>query len=407
MSAGKSPRYPFSPEILDEMPEELAGLFREMETDILVEICSRLKLKDQLNEVAVNDIRALRSHGIELDEIKKAISTTAEVSGEKLDEILDDVVQRNHEYYTELITLADVTAPESLVDAEDIAAIKKQCQREFGNITGSMGFLVDNGRTMLKPAKAYQWALDRAVLKMESGTASYQTAIESAVKELAGSGIKSVSYENDKKRVTQVDVAARRAVLTGVNQLNQKYREAGLEQLETDLVEVTAHAGARDVDSVNGWENHKAWQGKVYRVREYARKFPNASRKNYPIFEEVCGYGDVTGIGGANCRHSSYAFVEGVSERTYTDEQLEHIDDGLGCTFEGKIYSAYEATQMRATLERTIRASKRKSAAFEAAGTEEKALAENIRLRRLNEKYSAFCKEANLRRRVDRLAVHY
>ena len=72
-----------------------------------------------------------------------------------------------------------------------------------------------------------------------------------------------VAYEIG--HIDQLDVAVRRAVMTGVNQLNQKYREQSMDYLETDLVETTAHLGARNIDGPNGWENHAKWQGKVYR----------------------------------------------------------------------------------------------------------------------------------------------
>ena len=65
--------YPFSPALLDALPEELAELYRGLEDTLLMEICSRLKLRDELNEVTVQDIKALRAHGIDLKEIKKAI----------------------------------------------------------------------------------------------------------------------------------------------------------------------------------------------------------------------------------------------------------------------------------------------------------------------------------------------
>ena len=69
--------FPFSPELLDALPEELAELYRALEDTLLDEICSRLKLADQFNEVTVQDIRALRSHGIDLKDIEKAIRKTS------------------------------------------------------------------------------------------------------------------------------------------------------------------------------------------------------------------------------------------------------------------------------------------------------------------------------------------
>ena len=113
------------------------------------------------------------------------------------------------------------------------------------------------------------------------------------------------------------------------------------------------------------------------------------------------------GLEGANCRHKRHSWVEGVSERTYTDEQLAHIDDGLGCTFDGKTYTAYEATQMQRRIERTVRKLKRKKAAYKAAGLREDEQAVNIRLRRLNAKYKAFSAAAGLPEQRERMKVLY
>lgn len=259
------PRYPFSPQLLDALPEELAELFRGLELKLLEEICSRLKIAGELNEVTVDDIKALRSHGIDLEDIKRAISQATNTGADKLDKLLDEVVARNQDYYAGAADLARVTAPETLVSHEDIYAIYEQTRGAYRNITRSMGFLVQQGRhrVLLPPGRAYHWALDSAELQIQSGAISYNQAIATAVRQLADSGLKTVDYESGHR--DSVDVAVRRAIMTGVNQLNQKYREQSMDYLETDLVEVTAHSGARDVDGPNGWENHKRWQGGVYR----------------------------------------------------------------------------------------------------------------------------------------------
>lgn len=397
--------YPFTPELLDALPEELAELFRSLEDTLLTEICSRLKLRDELNEVTVQDIRALRSHGIDPTEITKAISKTTGISKQKLNKLLDDVVERNQTYYTEVIDLAHVTQPETLVDAATIAAIKAQTLDTLHNLTASMGFLVDAGQTMLPPAKAYQWALDNAVMQIESGAINYNQAIANAVRQLAESGIKVVDYESGAR--SNIDTAVRRAVMTGVNQLNREYSRQSMDFLETDLVLVSAHAGARDFDGPKGFENHKKFQGKIYRWAEFTKKYPNASKKEYPDFEKSCGIGDVQGILGANCRHTWSPFVEDVMEPTYTAEQLAHIDDGLGCTFDGKTYTAYEATQMQRKIERTIRKLKRKKAGYNAAGLANDEQAVSIRIQRQRRQYKAFSKAAGLPEQRERMKVLY
>lgn len=388
--------FPFSPELLDALPEELAELYRALEDTLLDEICSRLKLADQFNEVTVQDIRALRSHGIDLKDIEKAIRKTSGISEKKLQELLDDVVERNQKYYTDLIDLTHITQPETLVSIEDTWAIYEQTKQTMRNLTRSMGFLVDAGRTMLPPAKAYQWCCDSAVMQIQSGAISYNQAIKSAVQQLAQSGLKVVGYESGVHR--QIDSAVRTAVMTGVNQICAKYTEQSAEWLETPYFEVSAHAGARDKPGRSPWSSHKDWQGKVYSIR---------AGDIYPNIYEVCGLGAVDGLEGANCRHRRNVWVDGVSERTYTDEQLEHIDDGLGCTFEGKTYTAYEATQMQRRVERTIRKLKREKAAYRTAGLTEDAMALNTRLRRLSTKYKAFSEAAGLPEQRERMKMLY
>ena len=387
-------KYPFQPEILDALPEELAKIYRALENTLLDEICSRLVFADQLNEVTVQDIQALRSHGIDLKSIEEAISKTAGISKQKLNSLLNDVVERNQKYYTEVIDLAHVTQPETLVDAATVDAIKRQTHDTFRNLTASMGFLV--GNTMLKPARAYQWALDNAEMQIQSSAISYNQAIKTAVKQLADSGLKVVDYESGHR--DQIDVAARRAVMTGVSQICAKYTEQSAEYLETPYFEVSAHAGARDKPGPSPWSSHKDWQGNVYSIR---------ANDIYPNIYEVCGLGAVDGLEGANCRHRRNVWVEGVSERTYTGEQLEHIDDDLGCEFDGKKYTAYEATQMQRRVERQIIKQKRIATAYKASEQKDEYYAAKAKLVRLNAKYKAFSAAAGLPLQWERTKVMY
>lgn len=397
-------RYPFTPEVLDALPEELAELFRGLEDTLLTEICDRLNLADKLNEVTIQDIKSLRAMGIPLEEIEKAILDTAEISEEKLDALFDDVVRRNQEYYTDLIDKAKVTQPDAIVSEEDIESLRRQTKAEFSNITQSMGFLVRSAGAVveqLPPAKAYQWALDQAQAEIMSGAIGYDQAIKRAVKQLADSGVKRVRYDKDgKTRYDQIDVAARRAVMTGVNQVCQRYSEQGMERLETDLVEVSAHRGARNTG--DGPANHAAWQGKVYQWR----KNEGARNPKYRDFIETTGYGTGQGLGGWNCRHTFSPFVENVMERTYTDKELKEIDIPP-FEYEGEIYDQYRASQKQREIERTLRKLKREKAAFQAVGAGEELEAVNIRIRRLNAEYKAFSEKAGLPMQKERTKVLY
>lgn len=129
----------------------------------------------------------------------------------------------------------------------------------------------------------------------------------------------------------------------------------------------------------------------------------------YPDFVKTCGYGSVTGIGGANCRHSFWPYIDGVSERTYTDTELEAMkpENRPKIKFEGREYDDYSATQKQRQIERTIRKLKRRKASFDAAGLTDEAKATNIRLRQLSKEYKAFSKKAGLPEQRERMKVLY
>lgn len=414
-----SVKYPFTPELLDAIPEELAELFRGLELTLLEEICSRLKIADRFNEVTVQDIRALRAMGNDLDDIKKAISDATQTGADKLESLLDDVVERNQTYYTEMVDLAGVTAPTRLVDERDIAAIRRQTWSAYQNITGSMGFLVVRGGrlTMLPPTQAYWWALDSAELQIMSGAISYNQAIASAVKDLASRGL-CVAYDKNgnaiKNRVAyesghvdHLDVAVRRAIMSGVSQVCDQYDTQSMEYLGTRYCEISAHIGARDIEYPNPWSSHKKWQGHVFYLSKNGEPDPLGK---YPDLVASTGYGYVDGLKGANCRHRKFAWIEGVSERTYTDEELANIDPPP-FRFDGRTYTAYQATQKQREIEREIRKWKRFETAFRATGLKADASAASNNLNDarngLYAKYKRFSKAAGLPEQRERMRVLY
>lgn len=391
-------KYPNTPEWLESAPDNAVTLYRDLEEFAIKDICRRLKLSGEVTNTALEQIRILKNLGHDQSQIDKYIQKTLNLSKTELEELYERAVERNQNYYEEAIKKADLTnAPISSLDRqEEVEAIMAQTQSEFVNLTQSIGFAIRNERGALEftpVSRVYQKILDIAELKVWSGVADYNTAIKEAVKQLCEGGMQTVEYASGLK--ASADVAARRAIMTGINQIADKYDQRLIEELATDLVEVSAHMGARDKGT--GIENHKSWQGKVYSLSGQSDK--------YPSFAETCGYGDVRGIRGANCRHRYFAFVEGVSERVYTDEQLKNIDPEP-FEYQGKTYAAYEATQQQRRLESSIRKYKRLVVGYKASGLEDDLQDASIRLKRLTQEYKNFSDAASLRMQPERARIH-
>ena len=201
------------------------------------------------------------------------------------------------------------------------------------------GELANLTRTTAETAKtAFIQACDLSYLKISSGAFDYNTAIRQAVQQLAGQGL-NVLYP--KGNTAKLDVAVRRAMMTGVSQTCGILQIQRMDDMDCDLVETTAHAGAR--------LEHSFWQGQV---------FSRSGKGKYPDFVSSTGYGTGAGLCGYNCRHNFFPYFEGISQRAYTDNDLRALDEHR-VTYQGKEYTDYDASQLQRQMERNIRSTKR------------------------------------------------
>lgn len=257
--------YPFSGEYLANLPEPLMKIYRDLEDDIFRYICEQFKTGDA-NEKAIELIRQLQRGGLPLGEIEKRIKKTLHLSEEEFDRIFKDTIERNRAYYGDTLTRVGLTyspVREAALKAQE-AAIYAQTLGELQNITRSLGFAVPGLGGKVIPGgiqETYTRILDVALVKVQSGATNYNGAIREAIDNLAASGLQWIDYPTGWHN--RVEVAARRAVMSGVGSLCDKYSEALKEDIGTEYVEVSAHRGARDKGV--GPMNHRSWQGKIFR----------------------------------------------------------------------------------------------------------------------------------------------
>lgn len=334
----------FTPTEIEALPSAMEQLYRSLQLNIMSDLTERLKANgEEITSAADWQINRLYELGVSKDEIDSLIQSTLNVSDDEIDRIYDEVVKsgyaRNEELYTskgkEYIPYAENKQLQQLVKA-----VKNQTKSEYRNITGSLGFAVrnaDNTLSFTPLADFYQRTLDNGLMQIASGAVDYNTVLKRAVKAMTDSGLRTVDYASGWSN--RVDVAARRALMTGFNQVVAKVNEDNAEQLGTEYFEVSYHRGARPT--------HQVWQGRVYSKKE---------------LETVCGLGTVTGLCGANCYHSYSPFIKGVDKPTYSDEELDRMneEENTPKEYNGKEYTAYEAQQRQRQLETAMRADRQK-----------------------------------------------
>lgn len=381
-----------TPDYLQGAPAELEELFLRLEEDIIADICRRIAKAGYLTDSAEHQVLRLRELGAGTEYIKQKISEYSAISDEAVDRLFFDAAQTSDEFYRKAYAQANIGyTPYEYNDffQQAVTASVNQTKGELRNFTQSMGFSYrgSNGQVRFHgAAEAYRDCLDYAYMQVMTGAVDHNTAIKNATRRLTEGGLQFVDYASGVR--CHADVAARRAVLTGLSQMTGKISEHNAAELGTDIVEVDAHAGARP--------DHAEWQGKWYSL--------SGKSKKYPSLKAVTGYGTVTGLKGANCRHDFYPVIEGISEPSYTEEELKNIDPPP-FEYNGKTYTYYEATQRQRAMERSMRKTKREILAADATDDKDSFAEKSVLLRRQKEEYGRFSKAAGLSVRNERAQV--
>ncbi len=369
------------PKFLDSLPNTLIDLYGQVEIDILADMARRISSYDYFIPAAQHQNQKLQELGMMQEEIIKRLSaltgrTQAEIVA-LLTEAGEQAVADDLEYYK----AADVYAPDK-VDTEALYEQLNsgliQTEGAFKNITRTTartgaGQLID--------------ALDRAWLQINTGAFDYNTAIRRAITDVADKGLGAVKYPSG--RVDSIEVAVRRAVVTGANQTAAKTQEKLADQLGVELVEVTAHGGARP--------EHAKWQGRVF-----SRKGDvEIDGVKYKDLRKATRYGYADGLCGVNCRHNFHPYVPGTS-RAWSDKELAKLEE-KNIEYNGKKLTEYEASQVQRKMERTIRRWKRENAALKAAGLD--ATQSAVKIRSWEESLKDFTKKTGVRMQGDRTDV--
>ena len=347
-----------TPDYLDHAPDRLVLLWQQVEDDILRDVARRIRKMETLTPTANWQLwRYQQVEAVRQDVVKLLARYTGKSEAE-IRRLMQQAATRAMEAEDEIYYHYGLS-PTPFAENETLQALLnagyQQTAGTFANLTATTANTVSG---------QFEAALDRAHLKVSSGAFDYKSAVKSAVNSLADT-MKYVTYPTGHRDT--LEVAARRAVLTGVNQTAAKLQVARADEMGVEFFETTAHGGARP--------SHAEWQGRQFH-RGGAVDYMG---KHYPDFEAATGYGTGAGLCGWNCRHTFFAiFPELGAPPAWTQESLEKLD-ARDIEYSGKKYTRYEISQMQRARERTVRKYKRRYLAETEAGVDTTASAVKLR----------------------------
>lgn len=331
-----------TPEYLQSVPDALVDLYAQAEMDILADMARRINGFDMFIPSAQYQMQVLEEMGALRSDIVAQLSRLTGKSQKELAAIMREAGMTSLAADEALYRAAGLTSsPLSASPAvkEVLAAGLKKTNGLFTNLTKT---------TANTATKQFERALDRAYMQISSGAFDPATATKNVIKDLAKDGVGAITYSSG--HVDSLEVAVRRAVVTGVNQTCGKMQEARADEMGCDLVEVTAHPGARPA--------HAQWQGQIYSR--------SGKSKKYLDFVQSTRYGYGDGLMGWNCSHSFRPYIEGML-RTYPEKLLESYT-AQNYEYNGQKMTQYEAMQKQRGIERNLRRWKRENMAMKSAG---------------------------------------
>lgn len=334
-----------TPNRLDKLPEPMIQLMSELQNEIISDICRRITKANYLTPTAEWQLYKANQLTISAREVKRRIAAKLKVRENTLKELYTDAVKtaiREDEIIYKAAIAEGILSDnyrDKLTNYTRSKAFSNVLQRGLKNTNGLMRNLTNSAAAAAN--RQLSDALDLAFLKCISGAFTPQDAIFEAVRKLGQDGLKCVNYESG--RTDQLDVAVRRAVVTGIGKTCCDMQLDLAKEMDSELVEVTAHLGARP--------SHAEWQGQIYSLKK--------GHPKYPYFYDATGYGTGDGLGGWNCRHSFFPYFEGLSvaANAPTFSKEENLEE-------------YTNTQKQRAYERSIRKSKRELAALDSARQE-------------------------------------
>ena len=338
-----------SPRYLDGLSDEIADIYAQLEADILADMARRLAKLGKITEATKWQAQLLAETGALKKDVNRLIKKYDPAVQKELKAIYNDALIKNARSNNRIFEEA-LGHGVSDINAQVMLASIQKTHSDLSRLTITTAYTTE--QQFVQQANA-------AYMQVATGAVDYDSAMKSACDNLAKQGITGVHYRNGKPVRLSIEAAVRMNVLTGVNQTASAVTMSNCEELGCDLVETSAHIGARP--------EHEAWQGEIFSL--------SGTNPKYRPFS-VCGLGTIEGICGINCRHSYYPYFEGM-ENHYTTSELDEMADQT-VTYNGKEMTRYEGEEKLRSMERTIRQYKRRAITQEAAGLDNTAAREKI-----------------------------
>ena len=245
-----------TPNQWEKIGKQVQTIYGDLELEIIEEIAQRITNVGYVNTAVLNDVLIAQQMGMTYEAMINLVAKYNNMSAVQIKNIFEVAGVNSLKYDNKIYKMAGLeTIPlkqsKSMWDLIEATALKTH--HDLSNLTMS---IANMGQTQ------FYNAMNKAYMEVSTGVKSYSQSIIDTIQKISSQGAY-IIYPSGQHR--SLESAVRMNIITGVNQTCGKLQLMRAKELNWDLMELTAHAGARP--------SHAQWQGKIVSLSGKPRLF--------------------------------------------------------------------------------------------------------------------------------------
>ena len=231
-----------TPEQWSQIGKQAEQIYNKLELEIIEEMAERIANVGYANTVVLNDVLIAQKMGLIYQDVVELVAKHNNISASQIKDIFETAGVKSLEYDDKIYKLSGLN-PMPLKQSKGMWQLLEATVLKTNNDLSNLVMTTAN----TSQTQFYK-AMNKAYMEVSTGVKSYTQSIIDAIKEVSKQGAY-ITYPSG--RQMSVESAVRMNIVTGVNQTCGKLQLMRAEELDWDLMELTAHAGDRKSTRLN------------------------------------------------------------------------------------------------------------------------------------------------------------
>ena len=384
--------------------ERLIRRIEQANTYFLMKMGASVRQIRELKPSEAQRLVQMLKYGTSYDDIIRELAKYTDMNVKDLDDIFSAYAKKDREFYKQFYQYRRLPFVESEAMRRQRLALTRLAQNEMYNFTRTnvLGYTIRDLKgnpQFLGLRETYNRVLDEALLNVGQGKESFDSAMTRIMKEIGGSGLKTVDFESG--RSMRLDSAVRMQLKGRLRELHNENQKIIGEEIGSNGVEISTHSHPAPDHLMQGHQ----FSNEEFEKLQSGQEATDYKGKKFTLDHD--GNGSYRPISEMSCYHYVFSIILGISQPEYNEEELQKIIDenNEGFNFENKHYTMYQGEQLLRKVELELRKSKDIQILARSSNNVELVGEMQSRITQLTSKYRDILKASGLKSKLERAKV--